>query len=316
MPRKSTRTRSSTTRARAARSCYSALELADKIRSERYASGWNVYAAQASDGDAFGADPARSARFLRERLLPATRYYTYLELAAPRCAGPLVDAVGRVRAGRRSHAGISRCAARRAATRSTRCSASSSEGQRNEHCQRPLARRRLGFRAARALRRGDRRGRRRVRARHVSQPDRDHHVRADARRLRHQRTAGRLSALVVRQGVHPQRAGLPARHAGPRLRDRDQLQSVHRVPDGREHDDDAGAGHRARVLRPQLVLQGQPPVPAVDRRRRDPRLPGVRAPLRDGMRGAARRRRGRGGARRLPRADAARRRPLPPAGAR
>jgi uncharacterized sporulation protein YeaH/YhbH (DUF444 family) len=61
---------------------YSALELMDEIRTERYASGWNVYAAQASDGDAFGSDPARSARFLRERLLPATRYYTYLELAA------------------------------------------------------------------------------------------------------------------------------------------------------------------------------------------------------------------------------------------
>ena len=62
---------------------YSALELADKIRGERYASGWNVYAAQASDGDAFGSDPARSARFLRERLLPAARYYTYLELVSP-----------------------------------------------------------------------------------------------------------------------------------------------------------------------------------------------------------------------------------------
>ncbi len=59
---------------------YSALELADKVRTARYASGWNVYAAQASDGDAFGADPARSARFLRERLLPFMRYYTYLEL--------------------------------------------------------------------------------------------------------------------------------------------------------------------------------------------------------------------------------------------
>ena len=66
-------------------------------------------------------------------------------------------------------------------------------------------------------------------------------------------------------------------------------------------------------LRPQLVLQGQPPVPPVDRRRRDPRLPGVRAPLRDGMRGAARQRGGRGGPRRLPRADGARRRPLSPA---
>jgi uncharacterized sporulation protein YeaH/YhbH (DUF444 family) len=64
----------------------SALELADRIRSERYARGWNVYAAQASDGDAFGADPARSARFLRERLLPATRYYTYLELSTAQAA--------------------------------------------------------------------------------------------------------------------------------------------------------------------------------------------------------------------------------------
>jgi uncharacterized protein len=62
---------------------YSALELADKIRVQRYATGWNVYSAQASDGDAFGADPARSARFMREKLLPATRYCTYLELADP-----------------------------------------------------------------------------------------------------------------------------------------------------------------------------------------------------------------------------------------
>jgi uncharacterized sporulation protein YeaH/YhbH (DUF444 family) len=62
---------------------YAALELADRVRADRYATGWNVYVAQASDGDAFGADPARSARFLRERLLPATRYYTYLELTAP-----------------------------------------------------------------------------------------------------------------------------------------------------------------------------------------------------------------------------------------
>ena len=60
----------------------SALELAEKIRADRYANGWNVYAAQASDGDAFGADPARSARFLREQFLPKARYYTYLELTA------------------------------------------------------------------------------------------------------------------------------------------------------------------------------------------------------------------------------------------
>jgi len=61
----------------------SALELAAAIHRERYLDGWNVYAAQASDGDAFGADSARSARFLREKVLPATRYYTYLELNSP-----------------------------------------------------------------------------------------------------------------------------------------------------------------------------------------------------------------------------------------
>jgi uncharacterized sporulation protein YeaH/YhbH (DUF444 family) len=61
---------------------YPALELAEKIRGERFGRGWNVYAAQASDGDAFGSDPARSARFLREKLLPELRYYTYLELGS------------------------------------------------------------------------------------------------------------------------------------------------------------------------------------------------------------------------------------------
>ena len=81
--RKSTRTRSSMTSARAARSCIRRWSWPTRSARERYAHGWNVYAAQASDGDAFGADPARSARFLRERLLPASRYYTYLELTSP-----------------------------------------------------------------------------------------------------------------------------------------------------------------------------------------------------------------------------------------
>jgi uncharacterized sporulation protein YeaH/YhbH (DUF444 family) len=59
---------------------YSALELMERIRADRYGDDWNVYAAQASDGDAFGSDPAKSARFLRETLLPATRYFAYIEL--------------------------------------------------------------------------------------------------------------------------------------------------------------------------------------------------------------------------------------------
>src|SRR5215470_37601 len=59
---------------------YSALELMHQICTARYPrSDWNVYAAQASDGDAFGADPAKSARFLREHLLPISRYFAYIE---------------------------------------------------------------------------------------------------------------------------------------------------------------------------------------------------------------------------------------------
>jgi uncharacterized sporulation protein YeaH/YhbH (DUF444 family) len=67
---------------------FSALELMDRIRRERYAEDWNVYTAQASDGDAFGSDPAKSARFLREILLPATRYYAYIELGPEESVHP------------------------------------------------------------------------------------------------------------------------------------------------------------------------------------------------------------------------------------
>ena len=60
---------------------YSALELMHQICSARYpASTWNIYAAQASDGDAFGADVGKSGRFLREQLLPLTRYFAYIEV--------------------------------------------------------------------------------------------------------------------------------------------------------------------------------------------------------------------------------------------
>jgi uncharacterized sporulation protein YeaH/YhbH (DUF444 family) len=58
----------------------SALQLMLEIVQARYSTGgWNIYAAQASDGDAFGADAGKSARFLSERLLPLTRYFAYLE---------------------------------------------------------------------------------------------------------------------------------------------------------------------------------------------------------------------------------------------
>jgi len=58
----------------------SALELMKAVVAARFPlADWNIYAAQASDGDAFGADAGKSARFLREQLLPLTRYFAYIE---------------------------------------------------------------------------------------------------------------------------------------------------------------------------------------------------------------------------------------------
>ncbi len=62
----------------------SALELMHDIMQERYpSSSWNIYGAQASDGDAFGADAGKSARFLSEHILPCTRYFAYIEVVDP-----------------------------------------------------------------------------------------------------------------------------------------------------------------------------------------------------------------------------------------
>jgi len=59
----------------------SALVLMEEIIRARYPSDqWNIYGAQASDGDSFGADAGKSARFLAENLLPATRYFAYIEV--------------------------------------------------------------------------------------------------------------------------------------------------------------------------------------------------------------------------------------------
>ena len=59
----------------------SALELMHEIAIARYSGNdWNIYAAQASDGDAFGADVGKSARFLEEKLLPLARYFAYIEI--------------------------------------------------------------------------------------------------------------------------------------------------------------------------------------------------------------------------------------------
>jgi uncharacterized sporulation protein YeaH/YhbH (DUF444 family) len=60
----------------------SALALMHRIVEQRYAqAGWNVYGAQASDGDAFGADPEKSRGFLESSLLPRVRHFAYIEVS-------------------------------------------------------------------------------------------------------------------------------------------------------------------------------------------------------------------------------------------
>ena len=166
---------------------------------------------------------------------------------------------------------------------------------------------RVDLSAAGALRPRDRAHRpRRLRARHLRQPDRGHQLRADDRRLLLRRAAHQLPALVLRQAVRRHGADLSARPDGAGLRDRDQLRPLHRLSHGGEHPAHAGPGDRPRLLRPQQLLQGQLPVPHLDQRRRHHRLPGVRPKVHRPVRGALRRGRGRAAARLLSRPDESR----------
>ena len=59
----------------------SALKLMDEIIKERYTeSDWNIYAAQASDGDNWADDSPQCKQILMKELLPATRYFAYIEI--------------------------------------------------------------------------------------------------------------------------------------------------------------------------------------------------------------------------------------------
>ncbi|WP_144391316.1 YeaH/YhbH family protein [Pleionea sediminis] len=59
----------------------SALKLMDKIIKERYPlDQWNIYAAQASDGDNWNDDSPLCGKLLRQNILPAIRYYAYVEI--------------------------------------------------------------------------------------------------------------------------------------------------------------------------------------------------------------------------------------------
>lgn len=60
----------------------SALLLMDEIIQARYSPAeWNIYGAQASDGDNWHHDSGRCRELLAERLLPKCRYYAYVQVA-------------------------------------------------------------------------------------------------------------------------------------------------------------------------------------------------------------------------------------------
>ncbi|MEA3120231.1 MAG: uncharacterized protein QOI13_3501 [Paraburkholderia sp.] len=60
----------------------SALELMRKIVDERYSpSEWNIYGAQASDGDNWTDDSPKCRRILHDDILPKTRYFAYIQVA-------------------------------------------------------------------------------------------------------------------------------------------------------------------------------------------------------------------------------------------
>jgi uncharacterized sporulation protein YeaH/YhbH (DUF444 family) len=61
----------------------SALELTSEIIRERYpSSAWNIYAAQASDGDNWENDSPRCGELLVREILPLVQYYAYVEIRA------------------------------------------------------------------------------------------------------------------------------------------------------------------------------------------------------------------------------------------
>ncbi|ALD93674.1 hypothetical protein CR3_4501 [Cupriavidus gilardii CR3] len=61
----------------------SALKLMVDVIHNRYpASQWNIYCAQASDGDNWAGDSELCGRLLRESILPLVQYYAYVEVAS------------------------------------------------------------------------------------------------------------------------------------------------------------------------------------------------------------------------------------------
>ena len=63
----------------------SALKLMQEVIHDRYpADEWNIYAAQASDGDDWNDDPVICRKILTESILPFVQYYAYIEITKDR----------------------------------------------------------------------------------------------------------------------------------------------------------------------------------------------------------------------------------------
>ena len=59
----------------------SALKLMDDIIKDRYSdANWNIYGAQASDGDNWADDSPHCRDLLLKNILPLTRYFAYIEI--------------------------------------------------------------------------------------------------------------------------------------------------------------------------------------------------------------------------------------------
>jgi uncharacterized sporulation protein YeaH/YhbH (DUF444 family) len=70
----------------------SALEAMHQIVRERYRpADWNIYAAQASDGDNSYSDGEATGRLLTDAILPATQYFAYLEVGESSSSDAMPD---------------------------------------------------------------------------------------------------------------------------------------------------------------------------------------------------------------------------------
>ena len=207
----------------------SALVLMNEIIRERYmGSEWNIYGAQASRRRQLAAgfvqvpraagrqDPAAGA-LLRLRaggrrgpepvggIHPRARRQPAVRDAEDRDAGADLPGVPRPLQEEGPQAA---CGDERRST-PTPSDAEACAGRAERGLPSACRGRATGLRADRPVPRGDPPHRAALRARHLPEPARDHHRRADAGRLRLGRHAGELPPLVLRQGVHPEREELP-----------------------------------------------------------------------------------------------------------